>query len=564
MTMIRTARYAGVLLGLLAGIVGLLPAQKFHQSDPMKVDDDRLIDVKTKPEELELSDMFDRFGHIFTEIGDPNFTEAENVNSLDEVPDSSWYTNRHAKNRMPIEALASGANFDGPPDPDVDWWVFRGKSQGVTPGFWVETEDGARFVIKFDPVAVPELATAAETIASKIFYALGYNVPQNYIAHVNPERFKIKTDTMVEDSFGDMVRLTDFGLRRMLASVPRLPDGTVRVTASKFIEGSPLGPFRYYGTRTDDPNDVILHENRRELRGLRLFAAWTNHDDTRAHNTHNSWVEKDGRHFVRHYLMDFGSTFGSGSVHIQLGYLGFNFSIPMTAMKRNAAGFGVTVPTYRKVTWPEFPKFQAVGRWESEWFEPKEWKDDYPNPAFVRMTARDAFWAAKILMKFTPEELMAIVKTGQYSEQHNTDYFHEILVERQQRCGKWGIELLNPLDEFRVEGEELHFTNLSEQYEFTTKGSTRYQVFWHHFDNETQKIVTSSGPVVVSQPSSSITVRASSSSDRETLLLAEIHSLNENHPNWTLGINVYLRPTGSGYEVVGIERESPAQAIEMR
>jgi hypothetical protein len=262
--------------------------------------------------------------------------------------------------------------------------------------------------------------------------------------------------------------------------------------------------------------------------------------------------------------MDFGSTFGSGSVHIQLGYLGFNYSIPMKAMKGNAAGFGATVPTYRKVKWPEFPKYQAVGRWESEWFNPKEWKNDYPNPAFVRMTARDAFWAAKILMKFTPEELRAIVKRGQYTEEHNTSYFHKVLVERQQKCGKWGIELLNPLDEFRVEGGELRFTNLSEEYEFTTKGSTRYQVFWHLFDNDAERIVASSGPVVVHQPISKLAFGELLISDRDTFLLAQIHSLNESHPNWTQGINVYMRPTEIGYEVVGIERESPARAIEMR
>lgn len=562
--MIRAAGYMGVILGLLAAFVGLLPAQKFHRSDPMKVDNDRLIDVQSKPEELELSDLFDRFGHVFTDIGDPDFTESENVNSLDEVPDSSWFTNRHGRSRMTIEQLARGANFDGPPDPNVDWWVFRGKSQGVTPGFFVETEDGARFVIKFDPVAVPELASAAEVVASKIFYALGYNVPQNHIVYVDPERFKIREGTQVEDSFGDMVRLTDFGLRRMLSGVPRSPDDTVRVTASRFIEGSPLGPFRYYGTRTDDPNDVILHENRRELRGLRLFAAWTNHDDTRAQNTHNSWVEENGRHFIRHYLMDFGSTFGSGSVHIQLAYLGFNFSVPIQAMKYNAAGMGVRVPTFRKVTWPEFPKYQAVGRWESEWFDPEDWKGDYPNPAFVRMTARDAFWAAKILMKFTSEELLAIVKTGRYTEEHNTSYFHRVLVERQRKCGKWGIELLNPLDEFRVEGDELKFANLSEEYGFSAEGSTRYQVFWHLFDNENQRIVASSGPVVETQPSSSFAFREPFLVDDEMFILVEIHSLNEKHPNWTQGINVYLRPTEVGYEVVGIERESPARAFEMR
>ncbi len=88
-------------------------------------------------------------------------------------------------------------------------------------------------------------------------------------------------------------------------------------------------------------------------------------------------------------------------------------------MKRNLKGFGFHVPTYRKAKWPEFPKYESVGRWEGELFDPEEWKNDYPNPAFLRMTPRDAFWAAKIIMRFTREELEAIVETGEYSDPDN-------------------------------------------------------------------------------------------------------------------------------------------------
>ncbi|MBM3811326.1 MAG: hypothetical protein FJW20_06785 [Acidimicrobiia bacterium] len=51
-------------------------------------------------------------------------------------------------------------------------------------------------------------------------------------------------------------------------------DDKYRGGASLYLPGKPLGPFKYYGTRRDDPNDVTPHEHRRDLRGLSVFCAW--------------------------------------------------------------------------------------------------------------------------------------------------------------------------------------------------------------------------------------------------------------------------------------------------
>ena len=86
-----------------------------------------------------------------------------------------------------------------------------------------------------------------------------------------------------------------------------------RALASKALDGVSVGPFRYHGTRPDDANDIFAHEHRRELRGLSVFAAWLNHNDSRAGNTLDTLVRERGRTIVRHHLLDFGSAFGSGS-----------------------------------------------------------------------------------------------------------------------------------------------------------------------------------------------------------------------------------------------------------
>ena len=328
-----------VALGLLQ-VAPWAQERKFYPDDPLLVDNDQL-DVPDEPAEIALSDMFDRFGHIVTDLGDPAFGEAQNPNTLDEVSDSAWFTNRHGVRRMSTEALARGPDTIEGPDMSVPWRVFRSKIGGLTPGFQILDGRGDRYVIKFDPVRISELSSAAEVIATKLFYAIGYNVPENYIVAIDPEEgLAIEPGTMLEDEFGDESTLTRGQLRRRLRAVPRLDDGRVRVTASRYLAGRPIGPFRYYGTRTDDPNDVIPHENRRELRGLRLFAAWTNHDDTRAQNTQDSWVEEDGRHYIRHHLLDFGSTFGSGSVDLQLPNLGFHYWLDTDEVKRNLVSFG--------------------------------------------------------------------------------------------------------------------------------------------------------------------------------------------------------------------------------
>ena len=64
-----------------------------------------------------------------------------------------------------------------------------------------------------------------------------------------------------------------------------MPNGHVRVMAKLLDKDDDMGRFEYQGTRDDDPNDIYPHEHRRELRGSRVFAAWLNHDDSRALNT---------------------------------------------------------------------------------------------------------------------------------------------------------------------------------------------------------------------------------------------------------------------------------------
>ena len=107
--------------------------------------------------------------------------------------------------------------------------------------------------------------------------------------------------------------MTDDDVRELLENVPRDADGTLRAAAGRLLPGRMIGGFKYQGTRPDDPNDIVPHEHRRELRALRVFGAWTNLTDMKAGNTLDTVVTENGRSIVRHYLQDVGSTFGVGA-----------------------------------------------------------------------------------------------------------------------------------------------------------------------------------------------------------------------------------------------------------
>src|SRR5262249_16480965 len=156
------------------------------------------------------------------------------------------------------------------------------------------------YLIKLDPLDAPELNSAAELIGTKLFWAMGYHVPENYIVEFDRNALKFDEKATYRDAVGKRHKLTARVMHHLLHGAARKPDGKHRALASKIIGGEVVGPIRYWGTRADDPNDVIPHEQRRDLRGLRVLAAWLNDTDSRAANTLATWVADGGKHYLEH------------------------------------------------------------------------------------------------------------------------------------------------------------------------------------------------------------------------------------------------------------------------
>jgi hypothetical protein len=470
-----------ILIALTGALIlPSLEAQRFYPDDPL-LREPRPADVK-KAKARKLDDFYDFYTNTFGpahKLVQSERLPAQAVNTLGEVPDSAWYTNRHGARPMSRAELARGAG-DSVPLPGT-WRIVSAKTDGVTPGFTIEDSAGIRYVLKFDPVQNPEMASAADVIGSKFFFALGYNTPENGIVWFTRDQLQAGAKASFNGLDGKKRALLPRDIDELLAGQPRDARGRYRVLSSRFISGDILGPFRYDGTRSDDPNDIVPHQRRRDLRGLRVFAAWLNHDDSRAINTLDSLVEENGLHYVKHYLIDFGATLGSASFRADSPRTGFEYLFDFKPAVHRFVTLGLWTPEWAQKA--EFPDLPSVGRFESKLFDPDTWKPQYPNPAFLSGDAEDEFWAAKQVMEFRDEHIRAIVQTGRYSDRRAEEWVIQALINRRDKIGRASFSKVLPLDRFRVENGRLQYLDLFSHFGFGP--SREYEAEWFVFDNNT-------------------------------------------------------------------------------
>ncbi|MCH7675618.1 hypothetical protein IH879_11795 [candidate division KSB1 bacterium] len=375
-----------------------------------------------------------------------NHKQAKNTNALDEVPNSSWFTNRNGKYPMNREELKRGPNRGTGPDMEGPLTIIGAKVEGVSPGFTIKDRKGDIYFIKFDAKGYPQLNTAAEVITSKFVYAVGYNAPENYLSTLDPKRLQIAKGVKVKNRWGKDVPMKFEFVQKVWKKVHPNPDGSYRVVASKLLEGEALGPFLFAGRRKDDPNDNINHNHRRELRGYKVIAAWLNNNDVKANNTLDMYVEKDDKYFVKHYMLDFGTSLGSSGYGLGGRSRGHKGAFDLGHMLKKTLSLGLWVER-----WEKEPRLvsRSVGYFESRLFNPEDYAQLFPNLSFQKATELDGFWGAKIVMSFTDQQIRAIVETGEYENQEDEDYIVKTLIERRDKTGRYWYSVVNPIDNFR-------------------------------------------------------------------------------------------------------------------
>ena len=549
----RTAAPALLVAGLLTA------AQASHTASPRFYPDDPITREPASADasgaaEWDIDLFYDLAYQLFVTAGKkPTYTPAGNINTIDEVPDSSWFTNRIGSRPITVEELQRGP-VEGPAPAPQKWTITREKSAGMAPGFTAQDANGQTWFVSFDAKANPRGATAAVVVATKIFWALGYNQVEYFLTSFAPENTVIDTNATKRRPSGKRTPMTLDDVRELVENVPREADGTLRAAAGRVLPGRIIGGFRYQGTRPDDPNDLVPHEHRRELRALRVFGAWTNLTDMKAGNTLDTVVTEGGRSIVRHYLQDVGSTFGVGAAGPHDNNEGWEHIYEAGPTKRRLYTFGFGLSPWQTAEYPDYP---TIGLFEGDAFDPETWKPRAPTLAYLEMRDDDAFWAARRVMAFSDELIRAVVKTGEIGDEAQEKYLADTLILRRDKIGRAYLPKINPIVDPALSADgDLTFGNAAVQYGFAPAPST-YTATWSRFDNATgtsTRIGQTSGSALRMQAPAGLPTAEGS------FIELELSASDANHATWARPIRVHFKRSGGAWTLVGLQRLPPREA----
>ena len=204
--------------------------------------------------------------------------------------------------------------------------------------------------------------------------------------------------------------------------------------AVSWLPGKILGAFDMQGRRADDPNDRIRHEDRRSLRASFLLVAWLAIFDASAINTLDSYVEEDGRHFVRHYIIDFGAGLGSATNDVKGPHEGGQHVVEVGRTMASVLSLGLYRRPYQSQRdvvdrdwWPRTPR--SAGSRPRQ-FDVGAFRTNRKVPAHLRMTARDAYWGAKLVTSFSDAQIAAVVGAAQLAPGEAAYLEHALRVRR--------------------------------------------------------------------------------------------------------------------------------------
>lgn len=489
---------------------------------------------------------FQTLENLFWRPGDRETGQrARNVNTVDEVPDGPFFVNRAGRLPLTPALVARAANSNNGPAAGP-WTVVSAKRDGVTPGFTIRDAANQLWFVKFDPPGWRAMATGSEIVAAKLFWAAGYHTAEYHIAQLTPANLRIGKETRITPQ-GEMPRpMRQSDIAWLLSRADRDADGSYRVILAKATPGRPVGRIAFHGTRADDPNDIVPHEHRRELRGYFVFAAWLNHVDAKGINSLSSLITENGRSFIRHYLLDFGSALGSAAVGPREGWEGYEALVEQPGeIGARVLSFGFKVPKWRTQDYFESPAIGRLPRDHADW-DPRSWWPHITNAAFRHMRADDTFWAATKLAAISDAMITAAVNEAKFGDPASEAFLAKTIADRRLRILQAFLPTVNPLVDVNISNGRLTFKNIAVDAAVADR-APGYRALWYTFDNLADKatLVTTT-----EETQSPLPVPPLPASE---FIKVDISAVGGPEP-WSRPISVYFRRNQTGWDLVGLER----------
>ncbi len=396
-------------------------------------------------------DIPDKILGLLGPFGVESNQQAANVNAHDEVPNSTWFTNRNHLRSISLAEIRAGAFGDI--RPEKPWTITDIKRSGVIPGFQIKDAKDRRWLIKLDPPGHPQLGSGASIVSSRLVWAAGYNISHDEAVSFRREdlRLGIKEESSVTESYIDSL------CQRGASGT----DGRFYAAASLFLPGKPIDPIDFRGKRPDDANDWYTHKNRRELRGLYVVYAWLNNWDVKDHQSLDMFTtpDDDTLGHVTHNLLDVGASLGAAGRGAKKLRYGFEQRIDYSWMARRLVTLGFAVEPWRRAQ--QETGIPSVGNFESERFEPEEWRPLQLVQPFREMTERDAYWGAKLVASFSDEQIGAASDAVGYEDPRARAFLLRTLADRRDKVARYWFNRVAPLDFFHVANGALCFHDLA-------------------------------------------------------------------------------------------------------
>jgi hypothetical protein len=381
--------------------------------------------------------------------------EAVDVNAFDEVPNSTWFTNRNHLRAVPVSELEQGP--DSTLLPAKPWRIEHPKKGGASAGFQIKDAAGFKWLIKLDWHGYPQASSGADMVARTLVHAAGYNVPHN-----EPVRFR-REDLVIDEKLahgGKAERFTEADLDTVLARGARTPEGEYWAIASLFLPGHPLGAASIDRRRPGDRNDWYSHPQRREMRGFYVLCSWLGYWDTKDSNLLDMFDSTaTGQGYVEHYILDVGSSFGANADGVKRPKDGYEGAMDLGWTARRLVTLGFIEEPWRRAR--QETGIPSIGRFESEVFSPGKFVPEVPSPAFRAMTDRDAYWGAKIVASFSDAQIRAAVDAARYEDPRAREFLVRNLIERRDKIARYWFGRVAPLDFFAAENGAVRFHDLA-------------------------------------------------------------------------------------------------------